>query len=470
MARPLRSRLAWLVVTAAVAVAACSRGGGDHAAPSSAGSGAAGAPARDRPRGGTARVGVWGEPDPAAPTLNGAAVRALVLPQLFVARPDGRWQPSLVVAGSDHTAADSRSARVKLRSGTWSNGTPVTADDLRRSADPRFVAGIDGPAAGGVVTVRFTQPLPGWRRLWSGVDAVTAPAPDVYGGPFVVASYERGLQIVLRRHPGWYGPSGPFLDELRLVLVPDPTIARLLLARGDLDAVMPPAATVRTAQLDAVPGVEVASTARGGWWVGLLLKADRLPLARRRALVALVDRRAFVGTLLAGEASVLDGFGPTSPGAWSEVGPGDATAVRGAVVDFVGEGEEPMTTLLQRSMLYRARPLDARLELRMSEADTVEPWIDAGDYQAAVVMEADGPVVCWTCRWASVDEPLARAADTGDAAAAEALQAKLRDEALLLPLWRPRTVVAWRVGLKGVQANGYALNAAWNAWDWWRAG
>ena len=57
---------------------------------------------------------------------------------------------------------------------------------------------------------------------------------------------------------------------------------------------------------------------------------------------------------------------------------------------------------------------------------------------------------------------------SSDEAAALALEAKLRDEALVLPLWRPVTVVAWRDGLGGVRANGYALSGAWNAWEWWR--
>ena len=37
-----------------------------------------------RPRGGSVKVGVWAAPDAAASTLGGAAVRALVLPQMFV--------------------------------------------------------------------------------------------------------------------------------------------------------------------------------------------------------------------------------------------------------------------------------------------------------------------------------------------------------------------------------------------------
>jgi len=417
--------------------------------------------------GGSARVGVWGEPDPAAPTLGGAAVRALVLPQLFVAGPDGRWRPSLVVPGSDATAPDRRSASFRLRAGSWSDGTPVSADDLRRSADGRFVAGVDGPGPDGSVTVRFTQPLPGWRRLWSGVDSVAPPGPGVWGGPFVVASYQPGLEVVLRRHDGWYGERGPFLDELRLVLVPDESIAQRLLARGELDALLPLAATARRPQLAALDGVEVAAADRSGWWTGLLLQPARLPVEVRRAAAATIDRAAFVGTLLAGEAAPLESFVPGAR-TWVDVTAGDARALAGRTVDLVGLVEEPMTALLERSMQKRARTAGGRFDPRNAEADRVEPWVAAGEFDAALVVAYDSPAVCWRCRWAPVDEARASAADAGDRAAAVALEARLRDEAIVLPLWRPVPVVAWRTGLAGVAPNGYALSAAWNAWEWYR--
>ena len=127
-----------------------------------------------------------------------------------------------------------------------------------------------------------------------------------------------------------------------------------------------------------------------------------------------------------------------------------------------------MTPALQRVMQQEVRASSGTLELRNAEADRVEPWLAAGTYDAALAMTVDGPDVCWVCRWASVDEGLARAADTGDRQAAAQLEVKLRDQARVVPLWRPRTVVAWRNGLSGVRANGYALNAAWNAWEWWR--
>ena len=492
MARPVRAgprrargrRAVALALALAASAAGCSSSDSRSSAASTpttvagpAGSPApttAGAPSTtrpDRPRGGSSRVGVWGEPNPEATTLGGAAVRALVLPQLFVAGPDGRWSPSLVADGSDRDGPGHASATFRLREGAmWSDGSPVTADDLRRSADGRFVAGVDGPAADGTLNVRFTSPLPGWRRLWSGTDAVRPPRPGVWGGPFVLEAYVPGLEAVLRANDRWTR-GRPFLDEVRLVLVPDAVIARKLLERGELDVVMPPASTVRTRQLKSVRGVSVARGERSGWWTGLLLRPGGLSTAQRAAVAASVDRPAFVGTLLDGEASVLNGLSGAAAGgggAWSGVGPGSPAALRGLTVDLVGELEEPMIDTLQRAMQKRAHPAGASLELRNAEADRVERWVADGSYQAAVVMLLDGPEPCWTCRWASVDEGLARAADGGDPAAVAALEAKLRDEAVVLPLWRPVPVVAWRDGLGGVRANGYAASAAWNAWEWWR--
>lgn len=423
----------------------------------------------ERRRGGSARVGVWASPDPTAQTVGGAAVRALVLPQLFVARPDGRWSPALVVPGTDRLAVDRRSASLRLRPGaTWTDGSPLGVEDLRRSADARFVAGVDDPAPDGTVTVRFTQELPGWRRLWSGNDAIAPPAPGVWGGPFVVAASTSGLETVLRRNDRWWGERGAFLEEVRLVLVPDATTARQLLARGELDVVMPPAATARRPQLEAIAGVSVDRVARGGWTVSLLANPARMPIDDRRALLASVDRPAFVAALLAGEAHLLNGFGGPEDAVWAGAGAGATAGLKGDTVDLVGMIEEPMTYFLHRSMQKRARAAGGRIELRQAEVDRVEPWLREGAYDAAVVTHLDPLGGCWRCRWESVDAPLATAADAGDGAAAAALEARLRDEALVLPLWTPETVVAWRNGLNGPKANGFAASAAWNAWEWSR--
>jgi hypothetical protein len=474
VARPRLTAAALACVLATTALAACSR---DKQArrpvpsPTSSTSPTTAIPDPDRPRGGVARVGVWGAPDVGAPTLAGAAVRALVLPQLFVALPDGTWRPSLVEPGSERRAKDGRSASFRLRAGAaWSDGRPITADDLRRNPDARFVAGVDGPDANGVITVRFTQVLAGWQRLWSGQDSVAAPSVGVWGGPFVVAGATPGLETVLRRNDRWSGvvAKGPFLDELHLVLVPDPVTAGDLLEKGELDALMPPAYTVRTEELRTTAGVTVDVAPRGGWWVGMVM-SGKVGEDDRKALAGTVGRERFVSVLLKDEASVLNGFIGPEDGAWAGAKYPDARSLHDNKIDLVGQIEEPLTPAVQRVIQQRVNTVKGTVELRNAEADRVEPWLAAGTYDAAVAMFADGPDVCWLCRWQHVDEGLAHAADAGDRAAAAQLEAKLRDQAWVVPFWRPRTVVAWRTGLNGLRANGYALNAAWNAWEWWRS-
>ena len=417
------------------------------------------------------KVGVWAAPDPAAPTLGGAAVRALVLPQLFVAAPDGTWLPSLVQPGSDVSAPDNRSARFQLRPGArWSNGDLITAADLQRSADHRFVADVVGPGpdGAGIITVYFTEPLPAWRRLWSGVDSVSAPGPGVWGGPFVVAGSTPGQATVLHRNDAWWGAPAPYLDEIRLTLVPDPITARQLLARGDLDIVMPPAANVRTTQLDAVPGVTVDGTNRGGWWVGLFMPTNKLNRTERQALAYSFDRKRFVSVLLAGEALPLNGFAGPEDAVFASDLKATPPWKAGSTVTVVGENEEPTTSLIERVIQQRATEGKATVELRNADAGLVERWLADGTYDAFVAMAFDSPDPCFTCRWADVDPALAQAADAGDRQAAVALETKVRDDALVLPLWRMRTVVAYRTGLHGVRVNGYGLDAAWNAWEWWK--
>lgn len=419
-----------------------------------------------RPRGGSVRVAVRGEADPAAPTLTGAAVRSLVLPQLFVAEPGGTWAPSLVEPGSDRTGPGNRSATFRLRRATWSDGSALVAADLARTADARFVASVEGSPDGREVTVRFTQPLPGWRRLWSGVDSVAAPRPDVWGGPFVVAGRTPGLETVLRRNDRWWGAPAPWLDEVRLVTVVDETTARLLLTGGELDVVGPLAATNRIAQYRALAptaglDVDVGTAAPdGGWWFSLVLNPDRTSDDERRGLVGSFDRARFQSVLLRDEAVAPTGLPAPR---------GDAGAIDGDEVTLSGTTEDAMTALAERALQRRARAAGGTVELRNADTDLVERWVASGDYEAALVWQYDPPDRCWSCRWGGVDAGLASAADAGDAAAAGRLVDAVAASHRAAALWRPVPVVAWRTGVvAGVRANPFALSPAWNAWEWFR--
>jgi Bacterial extracellular solute-binding proteins, family 5 Middle len=380
----------------------------------------------ERPRGGSVRVGVWGMPDPAAPTLAGAGVRSLVLPQLFTLGPGGERVPSLAAPESDRDGPDAMSASFILRNGArWSNGTPITVEDLRRTADAAWVAGLEGPDAAGRITVRFTKPMPGWRRLWSDTAAVASPGEGVWGGPFVVAGMTPGLETVLRRNDQWWGGPGPWLDEVRLVLVPEATMARQLFERGDLDVIAPPAYTNRRGQLPGAP-----RGLAGGWDVRLVMNPRHLDERQRNALMAASGARVFAETLLRDEAE-------PGPGA---VDGGDVGPLKGKTVQLTGEVEEPMAYPFGRALQKRVQAAGGTVELRNAESDRVEGWVAAGDYEAAVMMAWAPPEGCLSCR------------DVGVAA----------------PLWRPFPVVAFSRDLRDVDVNPWALTPAWDAADWWR--
>ena len=149
-------------------------------------------------------------------------------------------------------------------------------------------------------------------------------------------------------------------------------------------------------------------------------------------------------------------------------GAGHVILLSGKDVPLLTENEEPMSALLGRAIQRQARAVGGTVELQGAEAERVGSWVASGSFAAAVVMDYSGPQPCWVCRWGSVDPGLAAKADSQGPGAVRGLEDKLRDEAVVVPLWQPVTVEAWRTGLNGVRANGYALDGAWNAWEWWR--
>lgn len=401
------------------------------------------------------RVGVWAAPDPTHQTFGAAAVRTLVYPQLFRATPSRGFEPSLVEPGSHRTRPGARSAAFRLRAGAvWSDGTPITVEDLRRTMDPRFVAAVEDPTPAGTIVVRFTQPLPGWRRLWSGTDAIAPPAESVFGGPYRVERVTPGLETVLVANDTYAGPR-PHIRELRLVLVPDPETQVRLLERGELDVIAPLAFTERRARLARLNGVGVRTTSRGGWTVSLVANPARLAPAQRHALLALANAPRFTDVILHREATATGER--VMPG-------GDAFTERPAVVAPL---ESAAATLFLHGMQRAGHRTGRGFDVRQSEFDRVLAAYAAGDYDALVSFVPVAAQVCWTCAYAGVDAALARDADAGVAGAGTALRRTLAEQFLELPLWRERPVVAVRDGLAGVSANGFHVaGPLWDVESW----
>lgn len=413
-----------------------------------------------RQRAGSVRVGIWIEPDPAAAHIGGDIVRALIEPQLFTARPGGGWAPRLVEPASVVESADLTEVSFRLRPGAaWSDGSAIDSGDLRRTADRRFVDTIS-EAADGTVTVRFFQPLPGWRRLWSGIDSVTPPSDGLWGGPFRVREVVHGLETILVPNDAWWGVEageGPWLEELRLVVVPDQTTMLQLFEAGELDVVAPwPAPGLRTYVCDFAGcefGVD-GGLEGGGWQAMVFLDPEAVALEDRQRLLSGFAPDQFVGALLKGEAVALPFAG------FEEVPVGGLSRV----IPITVAEDVPMLGAAARAVQIQADDAGGVVpELVVAPSWLVAEFAAEGNFEALVAETYLGPSPCWRCLFG---ETLPGEAELADAGVVDSLLQRLATDALARPLWASDRVVAWHAAVEGVEANAWSMFATWNAWQW----
>ncbi len=247
---------------------------------------------------------------------------------------------------------------------SFSDGHPLTADDVVFSFDAYRQAGVDGAldVDGKPLVVSSVDPLtvrvrfpsvfaPGLRILDNVVIlpkhklepalrngtlksawGLATPPSDVVGlGPFVLSGYQPGQRLLLARNPHYWrrdakGTALPYLDRVVLDVVPDEKTQLLRLESGQSDmtssqlpaedyAPLKRAADAGSARLydlgpalypdflwiNLKPGA-FAGDPRASW-----MQRDEL----RRAISLAVDRRRFADTVFLGAGVPV--FGPVSP-------------------------------------------------------------------------------------------------------------------------------------------------------------
>lgn len=246
---------------------------------------------------------------------------------------------------------------------TWSDGTPVTADDsvyaYNLAADPATpasdrvlldrtqsyeAAGADTTQWWGIpgyidpsFMTNFWAPMP--KHLWSKYKAAQLPdidiasrAPDGWG-PYKVQEWTAGDHITLVKNPYYFRAADgyPKFDQLVFRFITDPNAAISELSAGHCDILDP------SIQLDSqvallqqmqrsgllhasiVPGMAIE-------WLGIgitpatyddgiqLLKGDRPDIfadpRTRQGIALCLDRKKVVGTVLYGQSSVPLSFVP----------------------------------------------------------------------------------------------------------------------------------------------------------------
>lgn len=268
---------------------------------------------------------------------------------------DANGSPILAMAENVEKSGDGLTYTFHLRDASWSNGTPVTANDFifawKRLVDPSvaseysFIAGIagiknaDAIIAGekgvdelGVsapddktLVVELDIPVPFFESLMAfpsflpvneafftaaGANYGTSPDTLLSNGPFLVTSYEpAATTITLAKNPTYWDASKVALDGIQYQIIKDSQQAMLSYQNGDLDV-----ATLSGEQVEQFQSDPEFHNIMAGylWYISPNTNVAGLENVNlRKALALSYDKAAIVNNILKDGSIVADFAVPT---------------------------------------------------------------------------------------------------------------------------------------------------------------
>lgn len=275
----------------------------------------------------TLRVAMGFDPlslDPIATSDNGSIWTQLLIFDTLV-RPDitgEGLEPGLAESWS--ISEDGMTLTFNLREAQFSDGTPVTAEDVRFSIER---AASEGSSWGRFyrpftsfevvddrqIVMRLDEPFtPGFNNLALFAAAILPKAQveekgdaffdaPVGSGPFMLTNWARGARIILEKNPNYWQEGKPHVDDAVLEIVTEPSARVIKLEAGEVDVALDP-------PLNQLKNLE----AKAGITVGQIIpyRADfvQLNTARkpfddervRQALNMAIDKDALVQGVLYG--------------------------------------------------------------------------------------------------------------------------------------------------------------------------
>jgi peptide/nickel transport system substrate-binding protein len=281
--------------------------------------------------GGTLTVGIDQAPTGCNPNTAAGATWANqlilepVLPSTFIVNDQGQEVGNAALVNSAEVQSVKPQTVVYTLSptATWSDGTPISADDFvyawqqqRVATDAATTAGyrdirsVTGSNHGHTVTVVFTTHFGDWRMLfndllpahvmdrtgWDPPCTTVDPAIDLSGGPFMIAAVHPD-EVDLVPNPHWQGQQQPPLAHLDIKIAHSSAQLAQWLATGTAQVVEPTTITSTVlAQMDALPGAST-NVLPSSTFVQLEFSATS-PVtgttALRQAVAYAVDRQALV--------------------------------------------------------------------------------------------------------------------------------------------------------------------------------
>lgn len=305
-------------------------------------------------------VGVTGSVNTLNPLLmdgveiNKYAMGLMFLP-LVELDADMNFEPMLV---DSVTAEDDKNFLVHIdENATWSDGQPVTADDVVYTAlricspviantamvyyvfegvgDDGFVEKgadhIDGINKVDDNTVRFTTKAPMSLVTFENTYArylMTLPKhiigdipedelvsndwfnhPDVVSGPYKVTSYDKDHYVSYEANKD-YWKGAPAIDRLNIKIV-DGSQLYAGLQSGEIDITQNTMSAIPLEDYESVQALDSVETSFGSPITNesLFIRTENIPDARvRQALVYAIDREMLLNQLLKGNGEIVDGF------------------------------------------------------------------------------------------------------------------------------------------------------------------
>ncbi|MFC5736689.1 ABC transporter substrate-binding protein [Sinirhodobacter huangdaonensis] len=278
----------------------------------------------------TLRVAMGYDPvslDPIATSDNGSIWTQLLIYDTLV-RPDAtgtKLEPGL--AESWTVSDDGLTIRFKLRDAKFSDGTPVTAEDVQFSIERaaseesgwgrfyRPITRFEIPNPREIV-MHLSEPFtPAFNNLALFAAAILPKAAleakgaaffdaPVGSGPFVLKKWTRGASLELVKNPYYWQAGKPAVDEAVLEVVTEPSARVIKLEAGEVDVALDPPLN-QLAALKAEPGITTGSVTpyRADF---VQLNTRYAPLGNekvRQALNYAIDKTALIKGVLYGEGT-----------------------------------------------------------------------------------------------------------------------------------------------------------------------
>jgi peptide/nickel transport system substrate-binding protein len=245
--------------------------------------------------------------------------------------PKGSTKIEGAVANKWEVSDDGKSYTFHIRPGIkFSNGQPVTADDVKfsldRFGDPKINQTLAAVAVGyksttivddSTVRVDLTNPVPAFLYNISIFPGFIVPKNlvekqgdaffknPVGTGPFKVKELARGSHLTLVRNPNYWEPGKPYLDTLRFDFATDSNSRLLALKDGQTQI----ADGIPFSQVNSLKNSKdlVVQTAKVPYFVGLWFNHKRAPLADvnvRQAMQYALNRKEINKTIFRGVGTI----------------------------------------------------------------------------------------------------------------------------------------------------------------------